>query len=233
VGILHLVISLLFVSAGAFLLWRGQDPAIAWIGILFFGGCAIVACWETWQSRIKKTRSLECFDTDGERRTLVVKSNVAHYVVFTMGGAGFTLAGGLMIATGNQPFVGWLTAGFFGPGTLLLFWQIIDQRPRLVIDSDGVIDRTLGIGRIVWADVEWAYLGSVHGNDFICLVLRDPSVYLQRVSWLRRNLMNANTALGFSELNLNLSGIAVNSEEVLRLVMWHILQQQEVENMPM
>ncbi len=221
-----LVSGLAFVGAGCFLLWQGHDPATAWGSILFFGGCSAIAVWELVHPRIKSARYAAFIDAKAQRRTLVVKSDVAHFVAFTIGSAGFALAGVLMITTERHPCVGWLTAGFFGPGALLLGWQIFDRRPRLVIDSDGVFDRTIGIGRIDWDDIESAHLNSTNGNDFICLVLRDPSLYVDQMSWLRRKLASANAALGFSSVTLNLSGITISPEEVLQLVTGYILKHQ-------
>jgi len=54
--------------------------------------------------------------------------------------------------------------------------------------------------------------------DFICLRLRDTSAYLERVSPIRQKLYRANTALGFTELTLNLTGLGIRAEDVLQLI---------------
>ncbi len=111
---------------------------------------------------------------------------------------------------------------FFGLGAAVLLCQTIDLRPRLLFDQDGVLDRTLGVGRILWSDINGAYVLSVHGNDFVCLQVNDPSVYLAKLSPIRRKLVKANLALGFTELNLNLAGLKVDTEEVFRIILQRI-----------
>ena len=122
------------------------------------------------------------------------------------------------MASGDAPVLGWIAVLFFGGGSLVLAWHFFDVRPRLVIDAEGIYDRTLGVGTIAWNDIEDAYIGSIHGHDFICLVVHDPDVYLQKLSPVRRKLATANRALGLTELNLNLVGVTVGAEEVLQLI---------------
>jgi hypothetical protein len=50
------------------------------------------------------------------------------------------------------------------------------------------------------------------------LIVREPSVYLEKLSPMRRKLASANCALGFTELNLNLAGLKMRTEDLLRLI---------------
>jgi len=59
---------------------------------------------------------------------------------------------------------------------------------------------------------------SVQGNHFICLELRHPEPWLEKLSPIKRALVSANQALGFSALNLNLSAVAADPAEVLKLI---------------
>jgi hypothetical protein len=208
------------------LIWTGRGLPVGLSGVLFGGGCAAIAAWDIVQPSILRARRSAFVNRDNQTRTLVVKSDIAKFLFYALGCAGFTSVGVLMILMEKDVWVGYLTAGFFGPGTMLLLWQIIDRRPRLVIDSDGVIDRTLGIGLIVWDDIESANLYSAGEHDFIGLVVRDPQKYMDRMSWLRRKMTNLNSAFGFNGINLNLTGITITSEEVLVLVNWHLLRNQ-------
>lgn len=122
-----------------------------------------------------------------------------------------------MVVSG-KPF-GWLAILFFGCGIAVSVWQIADSRPRLIIDEDGVLDRTLGIGRIAWSDIEAAYVRSISGNDFICLELKNPEEYAQKLSKVKRAMAAANRDLGFTDFNLNLSGVDASTDEVFELVM--------------
>ncbi len=221
-----LAIGVLFCSAGIYLLWTGRAPIAAWGPILFFGGCTAIAVWEIAQPFILRARRLDFINIDRQKRTLVVRSDVVQFTILFVGSSGFAISGLLMILNGVNECVGLFTVAFFGPGALLFLWFAIDPRPRLIIDSAGIIDRTLGIGLISWKDIASATLHSSNEGAFINLILHDSQKYLNRMSWMRRKFANANAAFGFGDVSLNLSGITIDPEEVLTLVSWYILKKE-------
>jgi hypothetical protein len=148
---------------------------------------------------------------------LVIKNSRWKYVLLFVGCIGFVAAGIWMVITGNS--FGWLAILFFGGGIPICIWQIADTRPRLVIDEHGVLDRTLGVGRIAWSDIETAYVRSISGNDFICLELKNTEEYARKLSKVKRAMVAANRNLGFTNFNLNLSGVDARTAEVFELVM--------------
>jgi hypothetical protein len=134
---------------------------------------------------------------------------------------GFTASGIVMIVTakGSDQAAGWACTLFFGAGIPLFIKQLVDTRARLVIDNAGVFDRTLGIGVIPWHEITGAYLRSIASSDFICLELRDPERFLGQLSAVKRSVMRANESLGFTPINLNLSGVRGNSRDILEVVL--------------
>ncbi len=221
-----LITGLFFAGTGMFLFWRNHQPLVAVSGILFGASCALVGFWDIVQPRLKQARHAAFLGQDQLPRTLVVKCDIAPFVIYALGSGSFAGLGIVMIVTAQNVFLGCVVVAFFGPGALLLAWQVIDLRPRLIIDSDGVIDRTLGVGRIDWSDIKSAHLQSVGEADFISLILHDPDKYLNRMSWLKRKLARANSAMGFNDVNLNLAGITIPPEEVLQLVTGYVLKYQ-------
>ncbi|MEW6734112.1 MAG: STM3941 family protein, partial [Acidobacteriota bacterium] len=103
--------------------------------------------------------------------------------------------------------------------------QILDSRPRIIIDDQGILDRTLGVGLIPWNEIDAAYLNSINGNYFISLELRNPEIFLARLSNVQRKLASANRALGFSDINVNLSGVDKRSEEIFKVVTQRCLER--------
>ena len=114
--------------------------------------------------------------------------------------------------------VGWANIVFFGGAALLFARELVDPRPRLVIDDRGIFDRTLWVGVIDWHDITDAYVRSAHGHAFICLSLRDPMKYTMRLSPLVHRLVSSNHTLGFAELSLNLAGIDLDAEKLRELI---------------
>ena len=65
---------------------------------------------------------------------------------------------------------------------------------------------------------------SVSKNDFICLEMDQTAndKYLSKISSTKRKLVSANTALGFSPLNINLSGVKGSTDEIINVVIEHL-----------
>jgi hypothetical protein len=151
---------------------------------------------------------------------IAIHASRLKYALLLLAALGF-VAGGVFIVLHGKPgdaWVGWMSILFFGAGIPLFGRQLLDARPRLVIDEHGILDRTLGVGVIPWSEITGASLGSVQGNHFICLELHHPESWLEKLSPIKRALVSANQALGFSALNLNLSAVAADPTEVLELI---------------
>lgn len=155
--------------------------------------------------------------------TLIIRSSRRKYVLLLIGVVGFVVLGMFIVGhpRPNRPsdvWLGWAMIIFFGSGIPIFIWQLLDNRPRLVIDERGVRDRTLGVGVIPWSEITGAYVQSIHGNDFICLELRTPELWVRKLSRMKRAMVSANRALGFTPLFLNLSGVNARTDEVLELI---------------
>ena len=148
---------------------------------------------------------------------LIIKNSRWKHVLLLIGCMGF-VATGIWIVVHGKSF-GWVPILFFGSGLVVSIWQIVDSRPRLIIDEYGVLDRTLGVGRIAWGDIEAAYVRSINGNDFICLELKNSEKYAQKLSRVKLAMAAANRGLGFTDFNLNLSGVDASTDEVFELLM--------------
>jgi hypothetical protein len=127
---------------------------------------------------------------------VVLKNSRWQYLLLLLASLGFVAGGVSILAMGKSSLAGWAGIVFFGAWALV-FTRLVDARPRLIIS--GILDRTLGVGIIPWSDIEGAYHRSISGNHFICLILRDPETYRQRLSPLRRTVASANRALGFTD----------------------------------
>lgn len=116
-------------------------------------------------------------------------------------------------------WIGWMSILFFGAGVPLFVKQLLDARPRVILDESGVFDRTLGVGTIPWDEITGAYVKAIHGNAFVCLEMHRPDHWLQSAFAAQRALVAANVKLGFQPLNINLSGTAVDPVLVLDIVL--------------
>ncbi|HEV8664204.1 MAG TPA: STM3941 family protein [Candidatus Methylomirabilis sp.] len=168
---------------------------------------------------------------------VVIRSATRKYLFALVGSLGVVVAGIIVLlvqASDESPRTlavlgAWLCILVFGGAALVFLGRFMDPRPRVVIDSLGILDRTLGVGLIPWSDIKAAYLSSVGGQDVILLELRDPETYLARLSPSRRAmraLAAGNDLLGFTPLSVNLSWVDANSQEVLTLILKRINETQ-------
>jgi hypothetical protein len=228
VNIFVLVVSVLFFAAGVAMTLSDRHRLQGWMVVSFFGGCAVVAAWDLLHEKLsQRNRRARVVKPPAHGDRLVVKKSVLYHLAYFLGGAGFTAAGILMVLSGEQVVLGWVTAGFAGLGLVVFLWQLLDPRPRLAIDEYGIFDRMLGVGWIAWSDIERVYLHSINGIEFICLHVREPSAYIGKLSWIRRMLADANRALGFTELNVSLTGTTASTVEVLHLIHRYIQEQRD------
>lgn len=111
---------------------------------------------------------------------------------------------------------GWVGLAFFGPALVIFARLLTNTTPRIVFDERGVTDRTLGVGRIEYVDIEAAWLVTGQNVGCICLTLRDPGKYVRRASRLRRALVWLNRRVGDTEFSLNLTWVEADADEVFR-----------------
>jgi hypothetical protein len=235
VNLFVLLTSLVFVAAGAWILSTGRDPTTGLMTVLFFGGCALVAAWdllERWRERREAAQAFPVEPAPG-RDEVIIKPRRAEALVYFLASAGFTAGGVCMILLEGPQAIGWVGVAFFGPGALVFLWQLLDVRPRLVITGRGVYDRTNGAGWIPWSDIRYAWLQSVMGHEFVCLEVHDPDRYLSRMSRWRRLVGKLNRGAGYSELWLNLSGLAVSIDQVFRVIEHHLRAARATAGYPL
>jgi len=142
------------------------------------------------------------------------------YFLFLLGSLGFVAVGVFLLIKGKQDaaVAAWLSIIFFGACSLAFIFPLFDARPRIILDDKGLFDRTLGVGLIPWSEITGAYAKSMRGNDFISLELKDDEKWLNKLSRFKRLLTLGNKSLGFTAINLNLSGVSVDTQQIYELV---------------
>jgi hypothetical protein len=152
---------------------------------------------------------------------IVIKTSVWKAILILFISAAFVAGGIFTILRSNDLFlniIGIIGIVFFGVGFFVLLYHVSDRRPRIIIDEKGITDRTLGIGRIDWEDIESVDLASVSSTKFVVLYLKDTGKYLKRLSNTSRKITKINKMLGFGALNLNLSLIDMKPQSFFNLI---------------
>jgi hypothetical protein len=149
---------------------------------------------------------------------IVIRAARTKWLVSLVGATCFGAAGLLLVMSGAAIAIGWLNVILFGGAAIVFARNVFDTRPRITFDECGILDRTLRVGLIEWADIEDVYLKHSQGQPFLCLKLRNAAKYTARLSPILRRLVVLNRALGFTDLSLNLIGADVDPVQVEELV---------------
>jgi hypothetical protein len=88
-----------------------------------------------------------------------IKNSPWKYWMFLLTSLGF-VAAGIGMVIGDEIYGGTAIV-FFGDCALVLIRRLIDSRARLILDQNGIIDRTMEVGIIQWEEIENAYVMSI------------------------------------------------------------------------
>jgi len=114
---------------------------------------------------------------------------------------------------------------FFGIGFLLSLFNIVDRRPQIILNKNGVWDRSTNEEVIKWEIIKSANEINIYKQIFVCLKLDKSFVPKKKqYSWAKK----LNNSIGAKDVNLNVSYIKVNIEKLMTLIT--LLSQEKIEN---
>lgn len=97
---------------------------------------------------------------------------------------------------------------------LLLAWP--SSVAVLTMNEEGISDRRLGVGVILWSDIEDVQIENRYNNNqFICLRVFDPEKYISRLTGPKLVNMRHSQKLGFTMLNIDVSAFDTDPLELM------------------
>ncbi len=111
--------------------------------------------------------------------------------------------------------MGWLCTGFFGLGIPIGLFQTFDRRPQIIINENGVWDRTTNQDEIKWEQIIEAYPLDFFDQKFISIVTDDTFIFKKKqYKWAAK----INEFFGAQELNLHLEQINIDVNQLTDLI---------------
>lgn len=107
----------------------------------------------------------------------------------------------------------------FGLLALMAMRSVLDPRPRLVIDDEGIEDRTLGLPKIPWDAIRSARPGALRNLPLLCLEMHDEAAWLAKLSAPRAAIVKRLRAAGLTAICVNLLGTQISPTVLAELVM--------------
>ncbi len=96
-------------------------------------------------------------------------------------------------------------------GFLYSLWR---KEVLLQIDDSGIYDKRLGMGKILWVDLEDVQLQVTEENRFLCFRVHNPEPYLNRLKGANRERVLFQRQLGFRGFNVDIGPLDVNLLEL-------------------
>lgn len=113
----------------------------------------------------------------------------------------------------------WTFVIITGIFTIYYFWRMIDSTPKIIIDEIGIFNKYLGAGIIPWEDMKSVQLRKIQKKDYISIDVHNPDYFLSQMNFYRKWLYKANQSLGFVGFHVDISGIDIQPEDMLRMVL--------------
>ena len=131
--------------------------------------------------------------------------------------AAMGLSGAYSVVFWHSP-LRWLGLGAVVLSAGGLSYSLWKKQLLLQIDDNGIFDATLGVGKIAWEDVDDAQLQTTEENCFLCLRIRNPEPYVQRLWGTQRKKVLFHRGLGFNGFNVNVSRADVDLLELKKQI---------------
>jgi hypothetical protein len=111
---------------------------------------------------------------------------------------------------------------FFGACSVYAFFKLLDSKPGLIVDLNGIVDNSSGVaaGRVPWDEIVAVKSSEIMGGRFLTIVVSNPQKYVGRGNFLLRMSNAANMKLTGSPINISSTALALkfdDLEEIIRL----------------
>lgn len=109
---------------------------------------------------------------------------------------------------------------FFGLVGVYAFVKLLDNRPGLIVDAEGIVDNSSAIaaGRVRWEEIAGLSVNSIAGQSFVTIEVTDPSKYLERAGTFSRMMNVGNMKLVGSPINISSLALRIEFEELVRVL---------------
>lgn len=111
--------------------------------------------------------------------------------------------------------MGWVGICFFGLGIPVGLFHIFDKRAQIIINENGIWDRTTKQNEIKWEQIIEAYPLDIFDQKFISIVADNTFVFKKKqYKWAAK----INKEIGAQQLNLNLGQIDIDANKLNDLI---------------
>lgn len=136
---------------------------------------------------------------------LVIKNNQRQALFALPVSLAFAVFGIYILKKSDFAYLGWPIILLFGFIIPAFIFALSDDTDQVVINDNGIFDRSLGIGMIYWPDIVAVHTESKYNNNYLCLKLKNSEKYLSKLPHRRRLQLQKSHELGFTHFNIEVS----------------------------
>jgi hypothetical protein len=124
-----------------------------------------------------------------------------------------------------QPLAGILSMAFFGLTGAIGIRKLLDNRPGLIINEQGIHDNSSGLsaGFIPWEDIENIGEITIKNQTFLQIFVKDPQKYLNRAQGWQKPAQKINYQWYGSVINISANSLKISFLELKKFAQKSII----------
>jgi hypothetical protein len=133
----------------------------------------------------------------------------------------------------NNPVVKYGAASaallFFGFATIFYLLKLIDKRPGIVINEEGLFDNSgaVSVGLVPWPDIKRVFIARVMKQEFLIIEVTNPEDYLNRFkNFFKKKGMQYNVKNYGSPVAISTNGLKCDVNELVIIVNERLAEYQ-------
>ena len=114
----------------------------------------------------------------------------------------------------------WLLTGAMGFNGFFFLRRALDRRPRLLLDAEGITDRTSVSGStlfIPWSEVEDVH-STIGKRGYLEVRVRDLDQTRRRTGWVRRSWLGLRRLMGKRSVSIFIGMLGVEKKDLSRML---------------
>jgi len=113
--------------------------------------------------------------------------------------------------------IGAIGVPFCGLSALYAGRRLFDPTPGLVLDAEGIIDRSnlIGAGRVRWDEIREIRVTQSVRQKFLTVIVSDPEKFIQRGNPMRRKAAAANHRMAESPVNITARTLKIPFDQLV------------------
>lgn len=115
--------------------------------------------------------------------------------------------------------IAWAAIVFFTWTGVVGIRKMIDEKPGLIFNSDGITDNSSGVsaGLIPWSEISGFSVYQIQKQTMLVVLLKNPKIYIDRGSAFQRTLNRANAKMCGSPVSITSSSLKIDFAALQKL----------------